>query len=63
MYHLKHPRRLETDEKVDGALWVTCPGCGVRDDTCLVYEIQTGIVKCGYCGTVSREPMEVSNVR
>jgi len=46
-------QRTEPDERRDGALWSTCPGCGKYDDTGLPGEVMTGIVHCGYCGTVS----------
>jgi hypothetical protein len=45
--------RTEPDNRRDGMLWVTCPGCHRYDSTGLVNEVLTGTIQCGYCGTVS----------
>jgi hypothetical protein len=45
--------RTEPDERKDEMLWATCPGCGKRDNTGLPGEVLTGVIHCGYCGTVS----------
>lgn len=50
-------RRQVADEMVDFRLVITCPGCGRRDCTGLKEEVESKVVMCGYCWTISR-PMK-----